>query len=101
MKPLSSDTSLHMQRVHYELMRAIPGWKRLKLALELTHATRHLVLADLRHRFPKADEKEIRLKFISRVLPRVDVIRAYGFDPEADLTLHGKSVLEKAIDEAN
>ena len=70
--------------MHYELMRRLPAWKRLALAFELTQAGRQLVLADLRHRFPEANEAEIRRRFIARVLPREDVILAYGFDPVAE-----------------
>ena len=84
MKPLSSDTTPEMQRMHFELMRELPASKRLSLALELTQVTRDLVLANLRHRFPKADEEEIRRRFIARVLTRDDVIRVYGFDPRDD-----------------
>jgi hypothetical protein len=81
MKPLSLDTTLESQRIHYDLMRRVPYWKRLALAFELTQAGRQLVLADLQHRFPEADEAEIRRRFIARVLPRDDVIGAYDFDP--------------------
>ena len=81
MKPLSSDTTPEMQRMHYEMMRGVPAWKRLALAFELTQATRQLILANLEHRFPEAGEGEIRRRFIARVLPRADVVRAFGFDP--------------------
>jgi hypothetical protein len=84
MKSLSRDTTPKAQRVHFEMMRAVPGWKRLTLALELTQATRELILADLRHRFPQAPDEEIRRRFITRVLPRDDVIRIYGFDPQQE-----------------
>jgi hypothetical protein len=84
MKPLSVDTTPDAQRMHYELMGRLPAWKRLALAFELTQATRKLILVNLRHRFPKASEEEIRRRFIARVLPREDVIRAYGFDPIAE-----------------
>ena len=84
MKPLSSDTTLEAQRVQFELMRQLPGWKRLSLAFELTHATRQLVLADIRARHPEACDEELRKRFISRVLSREDVIRAYGFDPKLE-----------------
>ena len=63
------------------MMRSVPAWKRLALAFELTHATRQLILANLGDRFPEASEAEIRRRFIARVLPRDDVIRAFGFDP--------------------
>ena len=81
MKSLSADTSQALQRKHYEMMRVIPPWKRLSLALELTQATRKLILANLHQEFPTATEDEIRRRFIARVLPREDVIRVYGFDP--------------------
>jgi hypothetical protein len=84
MKPLSPDTTNEAQRVHFELMRQLPDWKRLTLALELTQATRQLVLADIRYRFAGASDEEIRRRFIARVLPREDVIRAFGFDPKQE-----------------
>jgi hypothetical protein len=84
MKPLSPDTTPAGQETHFQLMRRLPGWKRLALAFELTQATRQLVLGDIRHRFPGASDSEIRKRFIARVLPREDVIRAYGFDPEQE-----------------
>jgi hypothetical protein len=84
MKPLSPDTTPEAQRKHYELMRQLSPEKRLAMAFSLTDATRQLILADLKHRFPQADEEEIRRRFIARVLPRQDVIRAYGFDPKAE-----------------
>ena len=81
MKPLSSDTSQEAQRMHFQLMRQLPGWKRLTLAFDLTQAMRQLVLADIRRRNPEASDAEVRRRFIARVLPREDVIKAYGFDP--------------------
>ncbi len=84
MKPLSPDTTIAAQQMHFELMRRLPGWKRLALAFELTEATRQLVLADILHRFPGASDGELRRRFISRVLPREDVIRAFGFDPRQE-----------------
>ena len=84
MKPLSPDTSPEIQRKHYELMRRLSPEQKLSMAFALTDATRQMVLADLNHRFPQATENEIRRRFIARVLPRPDVIGAYGFDPKAE-----------------
>jgi len=81
MKPLSSDTTPEAQRKHYEMMRSLPASRRLALAFVLTDATRKLILANLQYRFPEAGSEEIRRRFIARVLPREDVIRAFGFDP--------------------
>ena len=84
MKPLSPDTTVDAQRKHYELMQRLSPEQKLSMAFALTDATRQLVLADLKHRYPDADAEELRRRFIARVLPRQDVIRAYGFDPKAE-----------------
>jgi hypothetical protein len=82
MKQPLSDTSPQAQRMHYELMRRVPASRRLALAFDLTETGRKLILANLEFRFPHASASEIRRRFIARVLPRTDVIRAYGFDPQ-------------------
>ena len=84
MEPLSPDTTPEAQRMQYEMMRRLSPEQKLSLAFSLTNMMRQLVVADLRHRFPQADDEEIRRRFIARVLPREDVIRAYGFDPKAE-----------------
>ena len=84
MNPLSPDTTPEMQRKQFELMQTLSPEQKLSLAFALTNTMRQLVLADLHHRFPQADHEEIRRRFIARVLPREDVIRAYGFDPKAE-----------------
>jgi len=84
MKPLSPDTTEDAQRKHFELMQRLTPEQRLSMAFALTDATRQLVLADLKHRYPDADSEELRRRFIARVLSRKDVIRVYGFDPKAE-----------------
>ena len=84
MKPLSPDTTPDAQLKQYELMRRLSPEQKLSMAFALTDTMRQLVLADIHYRFPKADKEEIRRRFIARVLPREDVIRAYGFDPKAE-----------------
>lgn len=81
MIPLSSDTTHEAQQMLFELTRRTPVWKRLKLTCELVQATRRLMLADLRRRFPDAGDEELRRRFITRVLTREEAVRAYGFDP--------------------
>jgi hypothetical protein len=81
MQSLSSDTTPEAQQVMFELLRRAPAWKRLALMCELIQATRALMLAGLRRRFPAASEEEIRRRFIAKVLTREQVIGAYGFAP--------------------
>lgn len=82
MRTLSPDTTPEAQQMHFELMRQMPVWKRFALTCELIQATRKLMLADLRRRFPQAGEEELRRRLIARLLTRDEVMRAYGFDPE-------------------
>ena len=84
MKPLSPDTTPEAQAMVYELMRRLPEWKKLALTFELIHASRQLMMVDLRCRFPEASEEELRRRFIARILTREEVINAYGFDPEKE-----------------
>ena len=84
MKPLSRDTMSEAQRMQVELMRGLSPSQKLSLAFAMTDTMRGLILADLQHRFPHADQTEIRRRFIARVLPRADVLRVYGFDPRAE-----------------
>ncbi len=67
----------------YELLRNAPAGKKIELTFDLIQTARLLVLTGLRHRFPKADDDELRRRLISKLLPRAEVIKAYGFDPEA------------------
>ena len=67
------------------MMRRLTPTQRLAMAFELTDAGRKLILADIQHRYPNADKDELRRRFIARVLPREDVIRAYGFDPQSEI----------------
>lgn len=76
-----SDTSPEVQRIRFEMIRKMPVWKRLAMTCELIQATRLLMLADLRRRFPQAGEYELRRRLIARLLTRDEVIAAYGFDP--------------------
>ena len=81
METIGQDTSPEAQRALFDLTRATPVWKRLKLTCELIHTTRLLMLADLRRRFPQAGEEELRRRLIARMLTREEVELAFGFDP--------------------
>lgn len=84
MKPLSLDTNVEIQRLHFGLLRALTASKKLSLTFELIQTLRQLTFADVRRQFPTASEEELRRRLIARLLPREDVIRAYGFDPAND-----------------
>lgn len=83
MKPLSLDTSAEVQRIHFDLLRHASASQELRLTFDLIQTLRRLTLADVRRQLPNASEDELRRGLIARLLPREDVIRAYGFDPKS------------------
>jgi len=84
MKEALSDTPPEVRRKRVELIRNLSAADRFQLAIDLTNTVRHLVLADIKHRFPTASDEEIRRRFIARVLSRDEVISTYGFDPDQE-----------------
>lgn len=67
----------------------IAGYRRMtaaqKLAIVggLTAAVHKLALADIRRRHPGADEREVRLRLISRWVDGPTMRRMFGWDPHA------------------
>lgn len=78
------DTDPEAERVYIELLRRAPVWKRVEQTVGLILTCRTLALADLRRRYPHADEKELHLRLAARMLNREEVIRAFGWDPEVE-----------------
>ena len=83
MKP-EPDTDSEAERVLIEMLRRAPTWKRAAQLSGLAHARNVLILADLRRRYPEAGAEELRKRLAARLLPREDVIRVFGWDPEAE-----------------
>jgi hypothetical protein len=83
-KAISLDTSAEVQRIHFALLRSAPAGKKIRLTFDLIQTLRRLTLADIRRQLPDANDDELRRQLIARLLPREDVIRAYGFDPAGD-----------------
>ncbi|HZT57154.1 MAG TPA: hypothetical protein VFA21_00875 [Pyrinomonadaceae bacterium] len=76
------DTDQNAERVYIEMLRRAPMWKRAEQLAGLIHARNVLIVADLRRRYPLADAEELRKRLAARLLPREDVIRIFGWDPE-------------------
>lgn len=67
-----------MQAKRDELLRAMSGEERWRIAQELTLAMQHLAFAGLRERYPDLPDDELWLKLAARRLG-VDVVRkVYG-----------------------
>jgi hypothetical protein len=84
MKTLSTDTTPEAESVLLELLRRAPVWKRLQMVDQMHEVLRQLAIADIRRRYPHADDEEIKRRLAARVLSRTDVINAYGWDPELE-----------------
>ncbi len=73
MGTLSRDTHPDAERKQIELLRDMPSWRRLELAVQMTQACYSLALAGLRHRHPEASAAEL-----DRRLADVDAGRRAG-----------------------
>ena len=58
----SRDTDPEIERRRLALAWKAPPWRKLWLAAEMSQAARALTVAGLRHRYPEADEEEIRFR---------------------------------------
>ena len=67
-----------------ERVRRMPVWQRAQEWERLVREQRELILAELRERYPQADEQELRKRFAARVLPRDIVIKMFDWDPEKE-----------------
>jgi hypothetical protein len=77
-----SDTDIEAHRVHLELMRRAPGWRKLQLADRLHQSLRMLALAGLRHRHPGASPPELRRRLADLLLGATLAKEVYGPLPD-------------------
>jgi hypothetical protein len=84
MQTLSRDTSPDAERVQLELLRRMPPWRKLELVGAMTRTVYALLLAGLRERYPRATERELRLRRAALVLGRDLATRVYGPLPEEE-----------------
>jgi hypothetical protein len=80
----TDDTTPEAERALIEMIRRTPTWKRAEQLAGLIQARNVLILADLRRRYPEAGADELRKRLASRLLPREDVVRIFGWDPEKE-----------------
>ena len=76
------DTETEAHRVHIELMRRAPGWRKLQLAAQLHQSLRMLALAGLRERHPGASAEELRRRYDDVFEPTRAPRDAAGGGPE-------------------
>jgi hypothetical protein len=64
----SSDTTPEARRILIEIIRRQRPEQRLAIALDATDAARDMIRADLRARFPGANDEELHARFLERWL---------------------------------
>ena len=65
------------------LWRAATPTQKLETVFGIGRMINELARAELRQRYPNATPREIDLRLASRVLDRETMIRAFGWDPDA------------------
>jgi hypothetical protein len=82
MVTLSRDTHPDAERKQVELLRDMPSWRRLELAVQMTQTCYSLALAGLRHRHPEASAAELDPRLATQVLGAELAARVYGPWPD-------------------
>lgn len=65
---LPLDTSLDIWRMQVEIFRRMTGEQRLDMAFQLSHSTRALSAAGVRHRHPEYGDREVQLAVIRMMI---------------------------------
>jgi len=73
-----TDTDTETRRVHLEMMRRAPPWRKIELMDDLNRALRLLILGELRRLFPAAPEEELCRRLADRLLGDELASRVYG-----------------------
>jgi hypothetical protein len=84
MRPLSPDTHPEVEKRLIEAYRRMSAAEKLQRVRELTQFVQQLALADIRRRYPEADEHECRMRLASRWIEPELMRRAYGWDPDKE-----------------
>ena len=79
-----TDTDPAVMEVWLDLLRNKPLGEKLAMTLQLSGMAMEFARAGERMRRPEATEREVFLRAASRWLSRDLMIRAYGWDPQAD-----------------
>ena len=82
-----TDTDPRAMEVWLDLLRRMPPGEKLAATLSASQFLLQMYEMGVRSAYPGADDREVLLRVAARHLPRDLMIRAYGWDPEADAQL--------------
>jgi hypothetical protein len=74
------DVDPESERLMIEELRAMPAWKKIQIACQLTEEYRERVKNRLRRRYPNASEHEIKMRAAVEFLGRETVKEVYGWE---------------------
>ena len=83
-KTQSRDTNPRVERLLIEAYRRMTPHEKAEKISQLSQACTDLAISGIRSRYPKADEREIRLRLGALRLPRQTMIKAFGWDPHKE-----------------
>jgi hypothetical protein len=75
------DTSPDARRFMVEAYRLMTPTQKLRRVFDLYDFAMGAVRADVRRRYPHADDREVRLRAASRIVDRELMFKAFGWDP--------------------
>lgn len=77
-----NDTTPAAEKILIEGYRAMPPWKKLRQVAMLTATVNQMALTRIRKQYPSMSETKERLRLASLRLPRENMVRFFGWDPE-------------------
>jgi hypothetical protein len=79
-----TDTDPRAMEIWLDLLRRMPPGEKLGATLNASQFLLQMYEMGVRRLHPDANDREVLLRVAARHLPRDLVIRAYGWDPQAD-----------------
>jgi hypothetical protein len=79
-----TDTDPRAMEVWLDLLRRMTPGEKIAASLNAAQFVLQMYEMGVRRLYPDADDSEVLKRVAARHLPRDLVIRAYGWDPEAD-----------------
>ena len=85
-----SDTDPKAMEVWLDLLRKMPAGQKIGTVFALSTMAIEFSKTGVRMQWPHADDREVFLRSASRRLSRDQMIRVYGWDPEANDNAGGR-----------
>ncbi len=73
-----SDTHPDIEALQIQLLRQVPGWRKMEMLASLNAAAREVALAGLRRRYPNANEAEIHRSLADLLLGEELALKIFG-----------------------